>query len=101
VKCDFCGLEDPAWSYPCEDFVATGPPLKPGHARPVLAHVSGGWAACDGCSAYIERGDLEGLARSLPNTRGVPDEIVYGLRADLYLQFQEHRTTTTRVPIKT
>lgn len=41
--CDFCNAPDPAWAYPCEDFIIDGIGSK------------GAWAACQGCRVLIDR----------------------------------------------
>jgi hypothetical protein len=53
VICDFCCSPDVLWSYPAADFHVEGVPLAS----------DGAWAACPDCSALIEAGDREGLAR--------------------------------------
>ena len=87
LKCDFCCVEDPPWSYPAEDFVDT----------PISRSV-GGWAACETCHKLIEAGCREGLAtrsvqRFLAEHGPVPDVgKLLLIISETHGQFFQHRT---------
>ncbi|HEY1292895.1 MAG TPA: hypothetical protein VGJ60_07450 [Chloroflexota bacterium] len=52
--CDFCSDGSPAWAYPATSFTLPGPDGR-------LYTSAGAWAACDACSALIERDDRRAL----------------------------------------
>lgn len=51
--CDLCTGEPAVYCYPARTFI-----LEAWHWRSI-----GSWAACAGCAALVEAGDLEGLAQ--------------------------------------
>ena len=69
--CDFCSAPDVQWSYPARDFIVREEGLVVGIGESELTAKEfildqgshGGWAACPACSALVERGDRERLAR--------------------------------------
>lgn len=63
--CDFCGSEDPMWSFPCESFPMSTAELGL-HAGPTQMS-SGDWSACDTCKELVERDDLTALSRRASN----------------------------------
>jgi hypothetical protein len=58
--CDFCNASNPRWNYPASDFEFVTQ-LEGG--REIRERYTGGWRACDPCSALIEQGDYDALAR--------------------------------------
>jgi hypothetical protein len=97
VICDFCSSPDVRWSYTAEDFVIVEPRIEWGSR--------GGWAACDTCHDFIEKGDREGLAKhsmerffpthpEVPNTREVR-QVVYpsilAMHEGFFIYWDKHK----------
>ncbi len=91
LQCDFCSAPRPTWRYPARSFVAY-------RVSEIAGESVGDWAACDGCYALIEAGDLPGLAlRSLesllakhPEARAAAD-VLFTELGDLHYQFFRNR----------
>lgn len=58
AKCDFCSQADPEWVYPALPF----------DMKEEDWGSRGGWAACEDCSALIERGAQRQLAQKSLNS---------------------------------
>ena len=57
--CDFCCVADPVWKIPIEDNVYT----IVSSTKTMVFDDKNGWAACNRCKGYVERGDIDILAR--------------------------------------
>jgi len=85
-RCDFCNSDEPAWEYPCDDFVLDTPNGEDYRS-------AGAWAACERCAMSIESNDRMSLVnrylRSKP--RKFHDLVrPWGIR--LHNQFFRHRS---------
>lgn len=58
MRCDFCSCVPVSVTFPCQDFEMVEGQLKSINA----------WAACDGCRAFINRNDLDGLLKRIRQT---------------------------------
>lgn len=90
--CDFCFDKRVRWSYSCATFVVE---LGTMVGTDATWGSTGGWAACDACSAYIEAGDEAGLIRraalSKVEAHGRPKRIAFIEAALICRGFLAHR----------
>jgi hypothetical protein len=111
-RCDFCNNFEPAWEYPCKDFITLsrslddpgtliGPEVEdmPDTPRKPLSESRGEWLACGACHDLIEANKLAELAKRCADADPWPDhayaEHVLMLVA-LHGAFVEHRTGPAR-----
>lgn len=64
-RCDFCSVDDPAWSIPVESFE-----VSPGHGS------DADWAACDVCVQFVRRRSWRQLADRASSASGLRDRYV-------------------------
>ncbi len=87
--CDFCCRGAARWTYPCRSFVMSVVTV-PGRGQ-VPNSSQGAWAACEACSAAVEAGDLDELARLNLEPDG-KDMRAAPTLIDIWRRFLDNRT---------
>lgn len=67
--CDFCGSPSATWIHGSNDvtMIFTAP------GRAAIGTAVGAWTSCNECLIFIQRGDVDGLARLVAGSKHIPE----------------------------